>query len=103
MTFHKNSSGIWYIHPTTGNVGSFTEGDVSYTRIYFKEPSYVNSTRRKWVMRHEVGHALCMGHVVSLNKQSIMHESWIDDKPNDMIYYVTQYDINVLEGFYPNP
>ena len=105
VTNYKNASGQWFKDPITGEDGDFWSGTATYSRIYFKTPNESYSLyRRMFVMRHEIGHVLGMGHVATNdNKISLMHPIWNPDISYYSTYYVTSYDIGVLEQFYPNP
>ena len=99
-TFFKNSSGNWLVNPNTGGNGTFTSGDVSYARIYIKPTALAGTTNNEkhYTFRHEIGHVLGMGHVAYGSQNSLMYSSFVTN-----YYTVRQYDVNVLEGFYPNP
>lgn len=103
-TNFKNANGEWFWNLSTGDTGTFYSGTATYARIYFKTPATsLSLNQRKWIMRHEIGHVLGLGHVNSMNKQSLMHPLWSSSSTNDSIYKVTSHDISKLEGFYPNP
>ena len=99
-TFFKNSNNNWLINPDTGGDGTFTSGDVSYARIYIKPTDLAGTTNKEkhYAFRHEIGHVLGMGHVALGAQNSLMTPSYVNN-----CYGVKIYDINVLEGFYPNP
>lgn len=99
ITLYKNSSGVWSRDPLTGTKGSFSSGTVSYSRIYCKSfstaPAY--SGKNNYIFRHEIGHVLGMGHVATGSLNSLMWPYYGN------ITNVCLHDIDVLEGFYPNP
>lgn len=103
VTNYKNANGEWFLDDD-GEEGPFHSGTATYARIYFKAPTEsLSLNRRMWVMRHEIGHVMGLGHVNPLKKRSLMHPLWGENSVNDSTYYVTSYDISILEKFYPNP
>lgn len=67
MTTYKNASGLWYVDPITGNSGGFNSGTITYSAVYYKDLSGYATNKQKYIMRHEIGHVLGMGHVGSAN------------------------------------
>lgn len=99
IALFKNINNQWFINPDNGEPGSFTGGSISYARIYVKTTAYSLSDKNKhYIFRHETGHVLGMGHVALGAQNSIMAPSYVNN-----CYGVKIYDLNVLEGFYPNP
>lgn len=99
--FLKNSNNNWLVNPDTGNPGTFTSGDISYSRIYIKPASLAGASTNElhYTFRHEIGHVLGMGHVINMSSyNSLMYQYYVNN-----VYRVLIHDIDVLEGFYPNP
>ena len=100
VTCHKSTAATWYINQDTGQEGTFLYGgSISYCRIFMKNfPTTGSSyTFGQYVMRHEIGHVLGMGHT---DQNSIMLSDWY---PDLQIYNPLIYDKYVLHSFYPNP
>lgn len=88
----KNANGEWAVNPN-GSTGTFTSGYIKYAQILCQPNiTYGDNYSRDFVLRHEMGHVLGLGHTDS-STTSIMNTNGVTNS-------LSTHDTTDLANFY---